>query len=270
MPRKEPEGTARDTLAEGLAIQGRILSALMVRDMMMRYGRANIGFLWVVLEPMILTLGVMGVWSLLKSPYEHGIQIISIVLTGYMPLTLWRHITGSGNFAFRRSIGLLYHRKISMLDVVFGRLLLELIGTTTALLVVYCVLYLSGIVAPVADVGLMIAAWTILALLSTGVALVFAAGTEYSETVDRFVQPFQYLILPISGAFFMIEWLPQRGRDAIWYSPTVHCYEMFRAGFFGEGVPTHFTWWYPMVWAIALIALGLQMADGVRDHLHTG
>ena len=42
-----------------LAMRVRVLEALAVRDMMMRYGRGNLGFLWVLLEPMILTVGVM-------------------------------------------------------------------------------------------------------------------------------------------------------------------------------------------------------------------
>src|SRR5262245_54023087 len=97
MPRPASSETRRHaTLSRGLAVQARCLKALMIRDMMMRYGRANIGFLWVILEPMILTAGVMAIWSLIRPPYEHGVQIVAIVLTGYMPLTLWRHIANAG------------------------------------------------------------------------------------------------------------------------------------------------------------------------------
>ena len=76
----------------------RVLEALAVRDMMRRYGRGNLGFLWVLLEPMILTVGVMLIWSVAKGEQEHGIEIIAFVLTGYMPLTLWRHMTNGGVF----------------------------------------------------------------------------------------------------------------------------------------------------------------------------
>ena len=47
--------------------------------------------------------------------------IVALVLTGYMPLTLWRHITNAGVFAFRRSIGLLYHRRITLVDTLLAR-----------------------------------------------------------------------------------------------------------------------------------------------------
>jgi capsular polysaccharide transport system permease protein len=95
---------------------------------------------------MILTVGVMSVWSIIKPPFEHGIQILSLVLTGYMPLTLWRHMTNAGVFVFRRNIGLLYHRNISLIDAFIAQALLEFAGTTTALTVVTAVLLAAGLV----------------------------------------------------------------------------------------------------------------------------
>jgi capsular polysaccharide transport system permease protein len=76
-----------------LATRVDVITALIVRDMMVRFGRHHLGFVWTVLEPMILTAGVMLIWSLIKEPIIHGIPVIVFVLTGYMPLTLWRHLT---------------------------------------------------------------------------------------------------------------------------------------------------------------------------------
>src|ERR1700720_262482 len=112
MPALLTEPTPLNDFLHGMQVQVRCVHALLIRDMMMRYGRHNIGFLWVVLEPMILTAGVMGVWSVIKPPYEHDVRVISLVLTGYMPLTLSRHMTNAGIFIFRRNLGLLYHRNV--------------------------------------------------------------------------------------------------------------------------------------------------------------
>src|SRR5689334_14760682 len=87
----------------GFSIQRRNIHALILRDMMMRYGRDNIGFIWVVLEPMLLTAGVMALWSILYPGGKYGITVIEFVLTGYMPLTLWRHLTNQNVTLLRRS-----------------------------------------------------------------------------------------------------------------------------------------------------------------------
>lgn len=257
-----------DSLRRGWRVQWRCLHALMIREMMVRYGRENVGFLWVILEPMILTAGVLALWSVLKSGYEHGVHIISLVLTGYMPLTLWRHIGQSGIYAFRRSSGILYHRHVSLLDAMYCRIVLEFAGTTCALVVVYIVLYLAGVVAPVVDPTLVVAGWMGMACLAAGLAVMFAVLTEWSETAERFIAPFQYLMLPISGVFFMVDWLPSVAQQVIWYNPPVHTYEMFRAGFFGDSVQTHYTWWYPYLWGLGLTAAGLWGIEKVRDRIH--
>lgn len=262
--------TLPNKFAFGLETQRRVLGALIVRDMMQRYGRANIGFLWVVLEPMILTAGVMVLWSSIKPPYEHGLRVVAIVLTGYMPLTLFRHITNPAVFIYRRSIQLLYHRHISFIDVLLAKVALEFIGTTTALLIVYSILLLAGLVSPIVDPTLVLSGWLAMASISCGVASVVAILTELSEAAERFVPAFQYLLLPISGAFYMVEWLPKNAQDIIWYIPLVHCFEMFRAGFFGDEVTTHWTWWYPLVWGLVLFAVGLSAIERARERIHTG
>src|SRR5215510_5657944 len=95
----------------GWTIQARNIHALMLRDVATRYGRDNIGFVWVVLEPMILTVGVMIVWSAIAvGGHKEGVTLVEFVLTGYIPLTLWRHLTNSMVLIFRRSVPLLYHR----------------------------------------------------------------------------------------------------------------------------------------------------------------
>ena len=46
------------TFVDGLNVQFRCLRALMIREMMMRYGRNSLGFVWVFIEPMLLCVGL--------------------------------------------------------------------------------------------------------------------------------------------------------------------------------------------------------------------
>jgi capsular polysaccharide transport system permease protein len=251
-------------ILRGLRVQSRNIRALMLRDMMVRYGRNNIGFTWVILEPMILTAGVMLFWSLTAGSTKLGVKVVEFVLTGYMPLTLWRHLSSTGVMLFRRSAPLLYHNSISVFDLVFAKALLEFIGTSIAFLVVWGILNVSGVVADISRVDLLVLGWLMMAWLATAFGLILAALTEYSETSERFIQPFQYLSIPVSGAFTMVDWLPQWGQDAILLNPMVHCYEVFRAGYFGPGVVTHFSYAYFSSWAYALTFIGIVVVHRTR------
>lgn len=230
----------RNTLLR-LRAQARTIRALMLRDMMLRYGRENIGFVWVVLEPMILTAGVMVIWTVTMGNTKNGLKLIELVLTGYMPLTLWRHMTNCCITIFRRSASLLYHQSIGLYDILIARLLLEFIATSAAFLVVWGTLYTLGLVAGIASLDRLLLGWCMMGWLATTGAFLLATITEVSETSERFVQPFQYLSIPLSGAFSPVDWLPQWAQEILLLNPMVHCYEAFRAGFFGPSYVAHYS-----------------------------
>jgi capsular polysaccharide transport system permease protein len=234
---------------------------------MMRYGRDNIGFAWVILEPMILTAGVITIWSATAASTKYGIKAVEFIMTGYTMLTLWRHMTNSMVLLFRRSAPLLYHRSISLFDIVFSKACLEFTGASVALLLVWGTLNAFGVVANVARLDIMILGWLMMAWLAAATGMLVAAMTEFSEATERFVQPFQYLAIPLSGAFAMVDWLPKWGQDAILLNPMVHGFEIFRAGYFGPSVVTHFSYGYMSAWAFVLTFFGFVAVHRVRGRV---
>jgi capsular polysaccharide transport system permease protein len=250
----------------GLQAQARVLGALVMREMITRYGRENIGFLWLILEPMILTCGVMAMWTLMKHE-AHGLTVIAFVLSGYMPLTLWRHVSSSLVSCLRHNIPLMYHRQIRLADALFARALLEIGGTTFALVVVYSGAVLVGFIEPFEDLGLILSGWLFMAWFSFAVGLILAGLAEMFEVVEKFVAPLQYLMLPISGMFFMVAWLPHDVQKLALYVPTVHCYEMFRAGTFGDAIKPYYDVSYLLKCCLLTTAVGLYLIEHVKKHI---
>lgn len=226
-------------LRRGLAVQGRVIHALMARELTLRYGRDNIGFLWAVLEPMLLCSGVMVISSVSGSD-KGNVGIVELILTGYMPLTLWRHMTNPAQNMFRTNVALLNHRRITLFDMIAGRMALEFISTTTALLLVWSTLNAFGVVGDIQHYDLFFVGWLMMFWMGTVSGALIAVGTEISETAERLVQPIQYLNIPLSGTFFLVDWLPEWGQKLILYHPLIHCYEVFRAGFFGDAIVSHY------------------------------
>ena len=257
---------SQSSLTGALRVKGRVVGALLMREMVSRYGRENLAFAWLVLEPMILTTGVMILWSLFHHD-SHGLVLIEFVLSGYMPLTLWRHVSSQAVLCLRQNASLLYHRQVRVLDIVVARCLLEVAGTTLALIVVYGTLRVAGIIEPFADLGELLAGWLFMAWLAFAVALVLAAATESFPFVEKLVAPFQYLILPISGMFFMVSWLPGNAQKWALYVPLVNCFELFRAGLFGETVQTFFDVQYLTYCCVFTTAIGLLMIQRASRHV---
>lgn len=245
----------------------RIIGALLLREVVTRYGRKGIGFLWVVGEPLMFCLGVLALWTLIKPEYEHGVRVAPFIMTGYMCLLLLRHTISYSVTAVQANTGLLHHRKISILHIYLSRSILEFAGATVAFVVVYALLLILGAVELPRDVVLLYSGWLLLWWFATGLALVFSGLAMEFEVMERIVPVLMYLMIPMSGAFIMASWLPDRWRSLFLLIPLPHTIEMVRAGVFGEFVPTYYDPVYVMVWAASLNCLGLLLLARAKKRL---
>ncbi|ASE39418.1 ABC transporter permease [Brevundimonas vesicularis] len=245
----------------------RIIGALIMREMLTRYGREGIGFMWLVAEPLMFCFGVLIMWSVIKPPYEHGVRLAPFLMTGYMSLLLLRHIVSHCLSAVQANAGLLYHRQISVLHIYLSRWLMEVAGATIAFFVVYAVLFGLGQVGLPHDVLLLYSGWFLMSLVALGIALIFAALALQYEIVERIVQVVMYLMIPASGAFVMASWIPDKYRDAYLHIPMPNAVEMVRAGVFGEFVSTYYHADYLLACAAVLIVIGLLMVSRAKKHL---
>jgi capsular polysaccharide transport system permease protein len=80
------------------AVQRRVIGALFMREFVTRWGRRNLGFAWLFVEPLVFALPVIAMWSLIRSRVEHGLPMIAFVWTGYLPILVFRHVTGHALF----------------------------------------------------------------------------------------------------------------------------------------------------------------------------
>ena len=58
------------------------------------------------------------------------------------------------------------------------------------------------------DLLQVLCGWLMLAWFGASLALLIGAGTAFSEIVERLWHPAAYLLFPMSGAAFMVDWLP--------------------------------------------------------------
>ena len=98
-------------------------------------------------------------------------------------------------------------------------------------------------------------------------ALIISALSERSDFVEKVISITMYLSIPFSGAFTMVEWLPQTFQDIVLWSPSVHNLEMIRGGQFGPDVHPVYDIYYD-AWSTALMLLiGLSLTLRVRRHI---
>lgn len=253
------------TFARSLHIQRQVIHALLMREVITRFGRENVGVLWLVGEPMIFTLGVMALWSAAGLQHGSSLPIVAFAITGYSSVIVWRNTVSHCNSGLQQNLNLLYHRNVRVFDVFVTRILLETSGATASFVLLTIASVTVEWIRPPVDLFTVIGGWLLLCWFGAALGILIGAATSYTEIIDRLWHPASYLLFPLSGAAFMVDWLPPAGRDVVLLLPMVHGVEMVRAGFFGDLVATHHDPAYLCVCNLVLTLVGLfVLRDAAR------
>lgn len=228
-----------------------------MREVLTRYGRHNIGFLWLFVEPMMFTLGVTALWTLSGAGHGSSLPIVSFAITGYSTVLLWRNMPARCIGAIGPNLALMYHRHVKVVDIFASRLALEAAGATVSFAVLALVFSSIGWIPPPEDVAKVLLGWFMTAWFGISLAVLMGAMSEQSEIIDKLWHPASYLLFPLSGAAFMVEALPPTAQQVVLLLPMVHGVELLREGYFGSTFRAHYDMAYMALVCMVLTLLGL-------------
>jgi capsular polysaccharide transport system permease protein len=247
------------TLARSLRIQLRVMHALLMREIITRYGRQNIGVLWVFVEPMIFTLGVTAMWTAAGMNHGSSIPIVAFAVTGYSSVLLWRNCANLSMGAIQSNISLLHHRNVRVIDTILVRCVIEIAGVAASFSILSLIfIHLGWMDFPVNALQVLFG-FFMLGWFGTALALAVAAATSFSHVVEKLWPPATYLLFPLAGAAFMADWLPPKFREAVLYLPMVHGVEILREGYFGNVVRTYYDVGYMAACCMILTLFSLYL-----------
>lgn len=260
------ETAANPSLLRSLAIEKRVIGALLMREILTRYGRKNIGFLWLFAEPMIFTLLITGLWTAMRSFHGSSIPIVAFGITGYSSVLLWRNMPARCIKAIEPNSALLYHRHVRPLDIYLSRVLLEAAGATISFMLLSLTLMFCGFVDPPEDVLTVIGGWLLMGWFGIGLGILIGAASESVVMIEKVWTPISYISFPLSGVAFLVDAMPTEARDLVLLIPMTHGIEMIRDGYFGSAFRAHYSVPYLLCWCMGLTLLGLaQVRSMQRD-----
>jgi ABC-2 type transport system permease protein/capsular polysaccharide transport system permease protein len=244
-------------------VNRRVLGALLMREMLTRYGRNNIGFLWLFLEPMLFTFAVTGFWKLTRAVHGSDIPIAAFALTGYSSVLLWRNMVGRCINAVLTNKSLLYHRQVTITDVYFARVILEILSVSTSFVALGIALYFLGWLPAPEDPLKVLYGWIASCWFGAALALTVGGLSEKVSIVGRLWPPFQFILFAFSGVGFLLDALPPSMRDILMWLPMVNTLEFLRDGWFGSVFVAHYDMDFAIVVSLVLTFVGLSLVRQV-------
>lgn len=255
---------------QSLAIQRRVIGALLMRELHTRYGRENIGYLWLIGEPMMLGTVIGLIHSGTgKSMHETaGITPVAFAIVGYTVFIMFRGIVNRSEGSLESNAPLMFHSMVTVLDIVLAKALLEAAGTFLSFCVLTSLLTAIGQMQLPARPIFAIGAIAYVFWYSTAISLIIIAGTYKNSLLERFVHPFSYFMVPLSGAFIRVDWIPQPYRDWFLWNPLPQMFEMLRYGEFEPCTLEYVNFTYITGFCACLTFIGLIIVNNSRSKIH--
>ncbi len=255
-------------LRRGLVVQSRVIGAITIRELHTRFGRNNLGYLWLVVEPLILSLGISATHLITHTDLPFGFQPGSFYASGYIAYITFRNNVNRAPSAIEANKALLYHRQVTIPDIIIARSLLEFLAVLGAQLLVLSGFALSGLASWPERPYYVLAGMALLGWMSTAVALLIAGASELNPIVERFVHPATYLMIPISGMFFVLDMLPpQFAGIASWFGfPQMT--DMVRQGLLTSFTSTYINLPYLILLCSVITLFGLLTVQIARRRMH--
>jgi len=251
----------------GFRQQARIVNALFLREMQTRFGRNQLGFLWLFIEPLMLASAIAAFkWFTDAGAHYPGVPIFVFALVGYLPYFTFRAIVARAPGTLKSNMTLLFHSRIKLLDVVMARHALEAAAVFTVMTLIVIGVLIWGDIMPTSTAQLALGL-VLLFGFSNGLGLMAAAAAAVSVFAERMIQPLVYLSLPFSGALIALHSLDPALREVLTWNPQANIHELVRHGFFGDLIPSYYSIGYICFWVGVLNLIGLAALRAVRPRL---
>lgn len=238
----------------------------MMRELHTRYGRDNVGYLWLIGEPLMLG----SVIAVLHSGQQaHGdIHPVAMSVAGYTIFIMFRGIVNRSEGAIEANAPLLYHKMVTVLDITVARALLEAAGTFLSFTILFALCLVLGYVQLPARPIALIAGIAYVFWISLGVSMVITGGTHDNRLLGRLVHPFTYFMIPLSGAFYRVSWIPSGYRDYLMLLPLPHMFELIRYGVFQSATLEYVNFAYITATCTIITLFGLIAVRSLRRRIH--
>jgi ABC-2 type transport system permease protein/capsular polysaccharide transport system permease protein len=251
-----------------LTVMRRVIGALLLRELLTRYGRNNIGFLWLFVEPMLFVAVMVALRIAIRSAgFSLNIPIVAFALTGWTSALLWRGMASRCIGAHKANLSLLHHKPVTIFDVYLARVILEFMAFTTAFVALSIACYAMGWVPAPEDALQLLLGWLLFAWFGVGLGWTVGGLSEKSDIVAPLWRPLSFILMVCSGVFFLADGLPPYVRETFLWLPMLNMLEYLREGWFGSLFHAHYDISYVITCNLLLTFSGLSLVRQVGTDL---
>lgn len=239
-----------------LRIYRHAINNFVVTNLRMRYRRSTLGFLWTLLNPLMVMIVLSVVFSLI---FQRDIRTFSVyIFSGMAP---WGFINGAiqhGAQSIILSEG--YLKKVYLPKVMFPIIYVssEAVNFVFSLLSLYLLALMLG--SPVTwKLALLPFAVLITYLFVLGMAMILSVATVYFRDLTQIVSVLFTALFYAVPIVYPLELIPEQFQMYFKWNPFYYFITMFRHAIVGSEVMTLLDWAVPLAIAVLTCLVGFYV-----------
>jgi len=240
-----------------LTVQGRVISALTLRETRSRYGDSKLGFFWALFEPFAHIIVFIGIFSALSRAIPLGDSMGVFILTGIAPWLLYSKTVNDVMGGVKANKPLLGYPQVMPMDIILSRVILQAATLIIVMVFFFAVFSYLGSKIKIDSFIQMCIPFGLLILLSIGIGLINAAIVPIYPSYKSIYSSFSRPLYFISGVFFTADFLAPEVYAAIDFNPLIHLIEWFRSGYYTSFQSDLYDPEYAVTVCVSVFTLGL-------------
>ena len=254
----------RSSFAGALVRKGNVMKAVMLRDMRTRFFNHGLGFIVVILWPLVHLFILLTIYSLLGRQSPYGSSLYLFFGTGLVPTLSFMYVSRMMVASILANKPMLYFPAIHITDIIFGRATLEVLGSCMMALFVIIILSLLGENAIPIDIPNAVAALASTLLLAVGVGSLVSLLAVALPATMIFYFLLVVAVYILSGTLFVPAALPQPIIEVLAWNPVMHGVEWMRTAYFIDYPRQVLDKGYLLSFGACSLFLGLALERGLR------
>lgn len=256
--------SASPVSSSALCVQGRVIAALILREVHTLYGNSRLGYLWVIIQTIFGVLVFWGVRRLFGLSAPHGMSMLIFLLSGFIPWHIFNQTVTRCLSAVSANKSLLTFSQVTELDLMIARFVVVWGTQIFCALIIIALAAPAGLASPLREPSSLAATIIYAPLLGLGMGLTGASLARILPLLEKLIPMGMRIIFFCSGVFFSVYRFPRGVREMLLFNPMLQIIEWQRQGFSASAAEIPYNVNYISVWCIALLCIGFLLERHVR------
>lgn len=252
-------------IQNGMVVQGRVLGALMLREIHTINGNSKLGYLWVLIQSVF---GIAVFWGLRAFMDAHAPGGMSMALFLAIGFGLWSVFSEGINktmTAVEANRALLTFPQVTEFDVMLARVIVITATQVLTTVLIVCASILFGAEfrpnGIVTGLGVLICS----PLCALGIGMVFGSLAVFVPVISKLVPMALRIAFFLSGVFFSISAFKQDIAEILLYNPILQAVELMRMSLHDSYVVDGLSFAYLSGFTLTVLVLGGFLERYVRS-----